>query len=306
VFAILAMACGELMALAVAGLGVWYALARGRRRRGLAIAGIAAAWTFVALYVVVPWASGGESVFYGAYEDVGGSPVGILETAVTDPLAIVSAVGTWRDLLYVFLLAAPLGGLFVLAPGLAAVALPQLAANALAGFSATSDPRAHYVAAIIPFLIAATVIGLARLSPTGRMRGAILTVTLCVVSSVMVGPWPGAIAGAPDFYRTDTSPEFLGALRHAVDLVPEDAPVASTNRLGSHLSGREYVASVPVVGRAEWIVLDMSDPWVPGRRYGGANDPAALAEFRTELRRSSEWKLVFEQGDVVVFRKVSP
>jgi hypothetical protein len=226
-----------------------------------------------------------------------------LRTAVTDPLAIVSAVGTWHDLLYLFLLALPLGGLFVLAPGLAAVALPQLAANLLAGFSATTDPRAHYVAAIIPFLIAATVIGLARLSPTGRMRGAILTLTLCVVSSVMVGPWPGAVSGAPDFYRTDSSPEFLGALRHAVDLVPDDAPVASTNRLGSHLSAREYVASVPVLGRAEWVVMDMSDPWIP-RLYGGGNDRSALDAFRAELDASPAWEVAFEQGDVVVFRKV--
>ena len=57
-------------------------------------------------------------------------------------------------MLYVFLLAAPLGGLFVLAPGLAAVALPQLAANLLADWSSSTDPRAHYVAGVVPFLLA--------------------------------------------------------------------------------------------------------------------------------------------------------
>ena len=144
-------------------------------------------------------------------------------------------------MLYVFLLAAPLGGLFVLAPGLAAVALPQLSANLLADWSSSTDPRAHYVAAVVPFLLAAVALGLARLSPTGRLRGAILVLTLSVVSSVMVGPWPGAIAGTPDFYRTDTSPRFLGALERAVTLVPEDAPVSATNRVASHLSARRYV-----------------------------------------------------------------
>ena len=54
VCAILAASTGELMALGIAGLGIWYALARGHRLAGVVIAAIAVAWTAVALYVVVP------------------------------------------------------------------------------------------------------------------------------------------------------------------------------------------------------------------------------------------------------------
>jgi uncharacterized membrane protein len=295
--------CGELIALAIAGLGVWYALARGHRRSGFLIGLLGIGWTLAALYVVVPAFSGGSSVFYGAYDEVGGSPAGIVGTAITDPLAVLSALAGWHDLLYLFLLAAPLGGLFVLAPGLAAVALPQLLANLLAGVDSTTDPRAHYVAAVIPFLMAAVVIGLARLSPTGRLRGAILVLTLSFVTAVMVGPWPGAVAGEPNFYRTDDSPEFLGALRRAVALVPEDAPVAATNRIGSHLADRRYLYSVPALGDAEWIVVDPSDAWIPGS-FGGAQDPAALGTFLEQVTRSAEWEKVFSDDGVVVFRKV--
>lgn len=304
VCAVGAIACGELMGLAVAGLGVWYALARGRRRPGAAIAVAGAAWTIVALRVVVPAFSGGDSVFYGAYEDVGGSPLGIVRMALTDPIGFLSAAAGWYDLLYVFLLAVPLGGLFVLAPGLAAVALPQLAANMLAGFDSTTDPRAHYVAAVVPFLYAAVVIGLARLSPTGRARGAVLVLTLSVVSAVMVGPWPGAVAGSPDFFRTDDSAERLTSLRRAVQLVPPDAPVVATNRIGSHLAERRFAGTVPVLGPAEWVVMDTSDAWIPGA-WGGGQDPAVLERFRSRLERSPSWRLVFERGDVVVFRRVA-
>ena len=303
VCAVLAASCGELMAVGVAGLGVWYALARRRRRAGIAIACAGIGWAALAFSVVVPAFSQGSSVFYGAYDEVGSSPLGIVRTAVTDPLTVVSAVTSWSDGLYVFLLAAPLGALFVLAPGLAAVALPQLSANLLAGWDATSDPRAHYVAGVLPFLIAAVAVGLARLSPTGRIRGAFLVLTLSVVSSVMVGPWPGAVAGAPTFYRTNVSPEFLGALREAVALVPDDDPVTATNRLGSHLAARRYVYSAPVLGRAEWAVLDTSDAWVPAA-WGGGSDPAAIEAFRLRLEQSADWRLVLDEGDVVVFRRV--
>ena len=63
--------------------------------------------------------------------------------------------------------AAPLVGLFVLAPGLAAVALPQVLASGLSDSEVMTEPRHHYTAAVIPFLVAATVLGIARLPALG-------------------------------------------------------------------------------------------------------------------------------------------
>ena len=127
---------GELMGFVIAALGIWYAVARRRTRAGVAIAVAGVSASFVALYVVVPEFSGGPSVYYGPFDDVGGSPQGLLRTALSEPTAILSAVGEGRDLLYLVLLSAPLAGAFLLAPGLAAVALPQLAVNLLADFPA--------------------------------------------------------------------------------------------------------------------------------------------------------------------------
>ncbi len=61
--------------LPIAALGVWYALAHGKRRDGRAIALLGAAWTFVAIYFVVPSVRRrDDSMFFGFYDDVGGSP----------------------------------------------------------------------------------------------------------------------------------------------------------------------------------------------------------------------------------------
>lgn len=306
VCAVLAAATGELMALAIAALGVWYALARGHRRAGMLIAAAALTWVVVAVTVVVPAFSGGESLFYGAYDNVGGSPSGVLRTSVTDPLAIVSAVAEGRDVAYVALLAAPLGALFLLAPGLALVALPQLAANTLADREHTTDPHVHYVAAIVPFLFAALAVGLARLSPAGRTRAVAVALTLSVAATVAIGPWPRSILGTSDWDTLgtlDRTAAHVRALDHAVDLVPAGAPVSVTNRVGSHLSARRYVYSVPDLGRAEWIVMDAGDTWVP-RAFGGAADPGAVAAFRRRIERDASWRTVFVQDDVYVFRKV--
>ena len=302
--AVLAAACGELIGLSIAGLGIWYWLAHGRRAAGLAIAAGGVAWTLIALLLVVPAFRGEESPFYDRFASVGGSPRGIVETAFTDPLTIVSALTTRDDILYVVWLAWPLLGLFLLAPSLAAAALPILAVNGLSDWSTTTDPRHHYIAGVVPFLVAASVVGLARVQPARRTLVAGFVLAVSVLTALMVGPWPGAPGTRPVGFHATLPASHVEALEAAVALVPDDAPVSTTNGAGSHLSARRYVYSVPEVGRAEWILLDTWNTYMPGTpsRKEGLH-PELLAAFRDRIRSSPEWRQVFEQDGVLVFER---
>jgi uncharacterized membrane protein len=302
--AVLAAACGELIGLSIAGLGIWYWLAHGRRAAGLAIAAGGVAWTLIALLVVVPAFRGQESPFYDRFASVGGSPRGIVETAFTDPLTIVSALTARDDILYVVWLAWPLLGLFLLAPSLAAAALPILAVNGLSDWSTTTDPRHHYIAGVVPFLVAASVLGLARVQPARHTLVAGLVLAVSVLTSLMVGPWPGAPGARPVGFHATLPALHVEALEAAVALVPDDVPVSTTNGAGSHLSARRYVYSVPAVGRAEWILLDTWNTYMPGTpsRKEGLH-PELLSAFRDRIRSSSEWRQVFEQDGVLVFER---
>ena len=304
VVAVLAAASGELMGMTIAALGIWYALARGRRREGLAIAGAGAAWTAVALYVIVPAFSGRESVFFGLYEAVGGSPPGVAKTAFTDPGAIISELAGMSDVLFLALLAAPLLGMFVLAPGLALVALPHLAVNMLADAAGPTDPRRQYIAGIVPFLFAAAAIGLGRLAPPRRVlaTGAVLGTSLLMTA--LLGPWPG-LDRVPIRYEVVTSEDRAGVLRRAVALVPDDAPVSSTNKLGAHLATRRYLFTVPVVRHAEWIVLDTHDNRLAsgGLPFLVERSRAELRNFGDRIERSGRWVTVLEEDGIFVFRK---
>ena len=78
IFALLAMSTGELMGLPIAALGIWYArrarsgdgpapaIAAARRWRGRSSRSTSSCRHF----------SGGDSMFFGFYDEVGGSPVG--------------------------------------------------------------------------------------------------------------------------------------------------------------------------------------------------------------------------------------
>ena len=96
----------------------------------------------------------------------------MLRTLFTDPGAIASALLEGHDVIYVVWLGLPLLFLFVLSPGLALVAIPQLLANGLSDFRSMTDPRYHSVAAIVPFLIAATVFGIGRIRPSRQTLAA--------------------------------------------------------------------------------------------------------------------------------------
>ena len=306
VCAVLALATGELIGVTVAGLGVWYALARGRRLAGVAIAAAGLGWTAIALKVVVPAFNGGSSVFYERFTSVGGSPGGVVRTAFTDPGAILSAVGTVDDLAYLVWLAIPLAGAFLLAPGLAAVAAPQLFVNTLSDSAPTTDPRTHYIAAIVPVLIAASVLGLARLPKEHRFPGSLLVLVLCAGLSLSVGQLL-VVPGVKAFgYQSKLPATHVDALRDAVALVPDGAPVSTTNRAGGHLGARRYVYSVPVLGKADWLVLDTWDPRIakPGSTILEW-DPPAFERFVQRIARSADWSRVYERDGVFVYRRAA-
>jgi uncharacterized membrane protein len=304
-FAVLAALCGELMGLSVAALGIWYALARGQRTAGACIAVLGVVWSVVAVELIVPALLDGPSIYYERYAAVGGSPGGVLRTLFTDPGTIVSALTTRDDVLFLVLLAAPLLGAFLLAPILAAVAIPTLLVDGLSSARTMVDPRYHYVAGLVPFLVAATVLGLARLSARGRLRGATAILGISLLTFVAAGP----VVKTNPRTRFESGRSYpathIAALRAAVALVPDGAPVTSTNAVGASLSSRRYVYSVPAVGRAQWAVIDRWNPWMSGPNGRGLY-PARLRALVERLERDPAWTTILERDGVVVLRKDEP
>ena len=306
VFALLTISTGELMGLPVAGLGVWYALAHGRRLAGSAIALLGLAWTALAVDVIVPAAAGGGSIFYGFYDHVGGSPQGVVRMLATDPLTVLGTLVEGHDIVYFIWLGLPLLFLFVLSPGLAAVALPQLLANGLSDFRLMSDPRYHSVAAIVPFLVAATVLGVARVSEPRRVLAAAGVLVSSASLALILAPWPRAVGATPLGGRESVPAARIAALDHAIAAIPEGVPVTTTNAAGAHLSARRYVYLAPTVRRAEWVLVDRGDPWVI--ESGSpilTKHPEVIAGFVTRLRRSPDWQVVSDEAGVILFRRTS-
>src|ERR671934_2861567 len=248
VFALLAAATKEEIALVVAGFGVWYAIARRRQEVGAALVAAGAAWFAIAVGVVVPhFNHGSTSSFYSRYREVGGSPRRVLRTAVTHPGRLLYKAFDERGLRYLADLAVPLAGLFLLAPLVLVAALPELALNLLADTKTQKSIHFHYTAGLIPPLVVASVLGAARLS-AGRRRVAAGLAALALAVALVENVRLGTMFKAPSSVSRH---DRIAA--HALRLVPGSAVVSATNTLGAHLSARRRILSFPRLDDATWV-----------------------------------------------------
>ena len=307
VFGLLAATTKEEIGFVVAGLGLWWALARGRRLEGAAILAAGAAVALVAIEVVIPhFNRAGTSSFFARYTEVGGSPGGIVHTTVTKPWKLVTTAVTGRGLGYLARLFLPLGLLALVAPLLLLAAIPELAINLLSAATTQTSIRFHYTAGLIPVLVAATVLGAAHLVRSHPHRAVPLAtgaLVLAIASNYALGAiplWrylPGgqqAQAHAADVTRHDRIA--LGAL----GLIPKTAVVSATNTLGAHLSARRRILSFPVIQDARWIAADETSPG-----YADRLAPLPTAVQLAWLRRNPEWRLVLERDGILIFHRRS-
>jgi uncharacterized membrane protein len=300
--AIAAAACKEEIPFVIAGFGIWYAVSHRRWAVGGAIVITGIAWAAVATTVIIPHFNHGQSSdFYTRYSEVGGSPGGIVKTAFTHPGRLVSAVFTSRDLHYVLQLSWPLAFLFLLSPLVLVAALPELAINLLSAVPTQTSIHFHYTAGLIAPLVIGAVLGAKRLGLRGFAVAAAV-VLVALIGNYRLGPLPvwRDVPGGQKFQTTAAN-----VTRHdriaarALRLIPANAIVSATNSLGAHLSARSRILSFPVTQDASWIVADETQPG-----YADRYAPLETAEQLAWLRTNPEWKLVFEQDGVLVFRRV--
>ncbi len=302
VCAVLAATTKEEIALVVAGLGIWYAFAHRRHATGAAIAVAGVVVSLVAIEVVIPhFNRSGTSSFFTRYSEVGSTPGGIVHTAVTDPLKLVTTAFTGRGIGYVARLVLPLAGLVVLAPLVLIAALPELAVNLLSAATTQTSIRFHYTAGLIPILVAAAVFGAKRLPP--RVPAATIVVVCCIAANYVLGPlpvWRWFPSGSQAQAHAAEVSEHDRIAARALRLIPPHAVVSASNSLGAHLSARRRILSFPYIQDAQWVAADETSPG-----YADRLAPLPTAVQLSWLRRNPEWRLVFERDGILIFHRAS-
>jgi uncharacterized membrane protein len=319
-----ALACltQEQVGLVVAGLAVWmWFRQRDRRRTALILGAGAIAWVAIAVGVIMPaFATDDVNPHLSRYAELGDTPGEILTTVVTRPWEAVDVIATPGRLTYLAALLLPLLLLPLAAPLLAAAALPQLLVNLFASSGPVQSVQYHYAVLLVPFLVAAALLGLAGLRRRPRPARlerllarpalvAAMLVAAVVIAGIRQGPlpiwgWvPGGWSGSP--LHSFTMDDQARALQRAVDVIPDDARVSAVNVAGAHLSERRRILLFPNrIGNAQYVLVADGERFRRMAQERPTLRPPGYRFAALRLSRSNRWELIFEEEEVRVYRRI--
>lgn len=257
VFLLITFLVKEEMALVGAGFGLYVLIGKRDWKLGFPVL-IGSLATFeVIIQVAIPYFAGGHAFPYIAdrYADVGGSPIGVLRTVVTNPLRIVREVAQTKKLEFVIALFGPVIGLSAVAGWAGILVLPTLSYSLLSSYEPQFAFSSQYSAPLIPLIIGTSIIGLSRLPVRAQSAAMALVLVSALAFSWAYGYMPYSRKFDPGLFETQSRyASFVPALTQ----IPSDARVSAENGLPPHLDHRRYIYDFGFEGvqDADWVVLD--------------------------------------------------
>ncbi|MBA2448256.1 MAG: DUF2079 domain-containing protein [Chloroflexi bacterium] len=270
----------------------------GGRRAGLAAIILGAGWSLLCVGVIIPFYSGGSvSPFTARYAHLGGSPGAALLALFQNPGAYLEALTRPEVRGYLTVLLLSGGWLALLAPELLMPVGIVLALNVFSSSPWMASGRAHYSASLLPFLIAAAVVGAARLTRRGGVSPPVARVgqipplrrafvpilsTLLLAGAALgyhragLGPLADGFVVPTRLPRHELAAQFAAA-------VPRDAPVSASTTLLPHVSQRVSVYLFPTLRDADYVLVDVAGdafPISPGGIHLRVQELLASGEFR--------------------------
>jgi uncharacterized membrane protein len=170
-------------------------------------------------------------------------------------------------------------------------AIPDLAINLLSAKPEQTAIYWHYTAGIVPFVVAASIVGAARLKRNPD------TTTLAVLALIgcfaLLSPiYRIAVTDLAHFEQSDPR---HAAKSHALALIPSEVPVSASNQLGGLLSERRYVYLFPTKKQASWVVVDSRDPTYSQQR--------SYRRSIAAIHSDPAWRVVYRSLGIQVFKK---
>lgn len=331
-FLVLAAICKEDVPLVIIVMGAYFAL-RKRAWWPLLISAAATAYFLLAVLVVIPHYNPGGSPFINRYTATGSTPGDVVRELLGNPGTTAGKLSEWSNVRYLLQLLWPFAFMPVLSPLTALIALPEYLLNGLSTVVFQRYISFHYVAAEVPFLFAAALLGIARLhrwlvrragartaaerggsrtdkdrdgkrlgwwrSPLG-VRGLALAVLLvALAANYLMGPLPFSLPGAKYTGRAYRVPSHAKALSGAVDMIPGGVTVSAENNAGSQLSDRRVIFVFPYMDEAKYIVVDDRKPF-----WFDKPNAALHSQALGQLVLNQAYQSVYALDGVYVFKRV--
>lgn len=329
-FAVLIAATKEEMPLLVALMGLYILLFQGwrgenrKRRRDALLVGsltfvVGIAWTATAFFFIIPhFNNSGASPYLQRYQDILGDEGLNIATLPRAINAIFVMVLNGETLSYIAALLLPTAFLSLFDWPLLLIGSVSVAINVLSDSPIQHLQGRHYIAPLIPLVLAATVTGIANL--TAYLRGDRRRLSRLMPARLKDLPasrWYFVLALIALLFTLQTQymRGFTPLYRHFewpiitqrdqlaqrfFEQIPDDASVSTLNLLNPHLTHRQEITIIPYDLSGEYILIDVLQQlpnWEDvGRRIREGLQDRQAHEFDYGVVDAAEGYMLLREG----------
>lgn len=251
------------------------------------------------IWYAIPQTLGKQHFAIAYFSDFGDSPTNISLNLLLSPQKLILTIFDASSLEYLKKIFLPLGFISFLNPLPLMFSIPDFLINLLSNNFNLRQIYYHYTSTITPFIFISAIYGARQFAkwfskfPKFYLGLYLLVFTLS--SAYFFGPLPGAkYPNLAMFNRPYANKKIV---ENFLSTVPEKYIVAATNNLGSHLSHRRVVYTIPVgVYDADIVAFLLNDSYA---------QPSLVAqkEMVNSLKQDRNYLKIFEKDDFVVFKK---
>ncbi len=294
IFALFAALTKEQIWAIIALFGIFIFVFQRKKALGLSIFIASSAIFYFLIWHAIPNALGSSHFALKYYSEFGDSPGNIISSIIFSPRKIFGILFEQSRLTYLNQLFLPVGFLSLLAPLNLLFALPDLLINLL-----SNNPHLHqiyyqYTAAITPFIFITAIYGIGVIRKKFKLSNTLSIIYLLSVSLIgayMYGPLPGARGANLDMFRPPSEKKHI---ENYLSSIPVTYSIAATNNIGSHLSHRERIYTVPQgMDEADMVIFLLTNPY----------KIKTEKEMVEKLKQNSNYVIDIEKNNFIVFRK---
>ncbi len=254
---------------------------------------------------------------YLKYARYGETPLEVAGYIITHPLSLFEGYGGLGKLNYIIFLLTPVGFLALLYPPLLATGIFSFATIFLSDANDLLLGKYQYSTSLVAPLILATIFGITwlvkRIKNVDSQRliifftSTILFINVCLLFFHQWTPLSFSSALSIAY-----SPEKAKAAQEAIKLVPSNASVVASWRLGSHLAQRRnlFLIDTPYRVTADYVVITKYTEVACEEKPSQLRSCEATAEdyqkYVQEISSHPHYQPIFDQADIMVFKRIQP
>jgi len=250
------------------------------------------------IWHAMPSAKGSEHFALSYYSDFGDSPTSIVKNVLLSPQKTLTIFFQKDQLSYLNQLFFPVGFLSFLSPLYLIFALPDLLINLLSNNSNLHQIYYQYSATITPFIFISTIFTVKNIQkwfPKIPSSFFIFYLTFfTLLSAYAFGPLPGG--KNPNIAMFTKPQKERKLINDFLNSINSSYSIAATNNIGSHLSHRQKIFTIPVTDKADYVLFLLNDSYAqPSLKF--------QKDLANRVKYDKNYIEVFRKGDFVAFKK---